>query len=397
MNFSSIDLFCHVIDNFGDAGVAYRFCREFRHAHPSCRVRLFIDDVSIIPGFQHTLRPQCTDWEKNDGNDFFVLDSSGLTDELCNSLGCADVLVELFGCHTPDSYLNRAIFATPLIINLEYLSAEPWIEGYHCKESLLASGSAKKFFFMPGFSEKSGGVLFNSLLRGRAKEIVADRLGYVRQLLARCRVNITLDADTMIGSVFTYERGFDTLLAELHRMGRQTLLLCFGQKSQLGMEQTLLRSGLEKKEGALLRSRNVDVVMMPFIAQHEYDALLYCTDFNLVRGEDSLVQAIVAGKPFIWNAYLQDDLYQQVKVDAFCSFASGFFDDEDVLTAYRDMMLAFNGADAETPYQTTNEQYALFFSNFKKIEHAAEKMCYFLTRNCNLVEKFSDFISEFNK
>jgi len=360
-------------------------------------VRLFIDDLSIISRFHHTPGSQGTGKWWDNGNDFLVVDSSRLTDELCESLGCADILVELFGCHTPDPYLNRAIFTTPLIINLEYLSAEPWIEGYHCKESLLASGTAKKFFFMPGFSEKSGGVLFNSLQRARAKEVVEDRLVYVRQLLLRSDVGITVNDDTMIGSVFTYERGFDTLLAELHRMGRQTLLLCFGQKSQLGMEHSLMRSGLEKREGAHLRSRNIDVVMMPFIAQQEYDALLYCTDFNLVRGEDSLVQAIVAAKPFVWNAYLQDDLYQQVKVDAFCSFASGFFNDDDLFTAYRDMMLAFNSANAETPYQTTDEQYALFFRNLKKIEHAVEKMCYFLTRNCNLVEKFSDFIREFNK
>jgi uncharacterized repeat protein (TIGR03837 family) len=47
--------------------------------------------------------------------------------------------------------------------------------------------------------------------------------------------------------------------------------------------------------------------LLPALAQVEYDLLLSTCDLNFVRGEDSLVRAIWAGQPWVWQIYPQDD------------------------------------------------------------------------------------------
>jgi uncharacterized repeat protein (TIGR03837 family) len=40
-------------------------------------------------------------------------------------------------------------------------------------------------------------------------------------------------------------------------------------------------------------------------------------NFNIVRGEDSFVRAQLAGKPFIWHIYPQEDRAHETKLAAF--------------------------------------------------------------------------------
>ena len=56
---------------------------------------------------------------------------------------------------------------------------------------------------------------------------------------------------------------------------------------------------------------------LPFVPQSEFDALLWASDLNFVRGEDSFVRAQWAAKPLVWHIYPQDDNAHHVKLDAF--------------------------------------------------------------------------------
>ena len=58
------------------------------------------------------------------------------------------------------------------------------------------------------------------------------------------------------------------------------------------------------------------------LTQHEFDHLLWCCDLNVVRGEDSLVRAIWAGKPFVWHIYQQHDNAHADKLSAFLDLIS---------------------------------------------------------------------------
>ncbi len=55
-------------------------------------------------------------------------------------------------------------------------------------------------------------------------------------------------------------------------------------------------------------------VELPWLTQTDYDRLLWACDLNFVRGEDSLVRALWAGAPFVWQIYAQDDGAHAVKL-----------------------------------------------------------------------------------
>jgi len=59
------------------------------------------------------------------------------------------------------------------------------------------------------------------------------------------------------------------------------------------------------------------VQVLPFVRQEQYDRLLWCCEFNAVRGEDSFVRAQWAGRPLLWHIYRQDEDIHLDKLDAF--------------------------------------------------------------------------------
>ena len=61
----------------------------------------------------------------------------------------------------------------------------------------------------------------------------------------------------------------------------------------------------------------LSISYLPLLSQTDFDHLLWACDINFVRGEDSIVRAIWAGKPFVWQIYPQDDGVHNVKLDAF--------------------------------------------------------------------------------
>ena len=56
---------------------------------------------------------------------------------------------------------------------------------------------------------------------------------------------------------------------------------------------------------------------LPWLTQADYDRLLWASDLNFVRGEDSLVRALWAGAPFVWQIYPQHDGAHAHKLLAF--------------------------------------------------------------------------------
>jgi uncharacterized repeat protein (TIGR03837 family) len=61
----------------------------------------------------------------------------------------------------------------------------------------------------------------------------------------------------------------------------------------------------------------LSILYLPQLPQTDFDHLLWSCDLNFVRGEDSLVRAIWAAKPFIWQIYPQHDGAHHAKLDAF--------------------------------------------------------------------------------
>ena len=302
------DIFCKVIDNFGDIGVAWRLAADL--AGRGHRVRLWVDDTTALawmaPGGCKNV--QVLPWAA-------CLDLTPATLEAHPT----DVLIESFGCDAAPEFIAacaRAAIANgrkPLWINLEYLSAERYVERCHGLPSPVASGVAAgwtKWFFYPGFTGATGGLLAEPALA--ARQAGFDRSAW----LAGHGIDA---AGKKLVSLFCYEPdALPGLLAQLARQGLN------GQPVRLlvaaGRAASAVRSAFTDEISRLGDSSGrklLSISFLPLLTQTDFDHLLWACDLNFVRGEDSLVRALWAGKPFVWHIYPQDDQVHLDKLDAF--------------------------------------------------------------------------------
>jgi uncharacterized repeat protein (TIGR03837 family) len=313
---------------------------------------------------------------------------------MLNEIGLADVLVEAFACRMPQIVMNSVSSKKRIIINLEHLSAEEWVSGYHKKESLLGIENVTKYFFMPGFTNDTGGILIDSNVEARKPWLRENQKAFIKDLVRVNEWKSIIDEADFIGSVFTYNRPFDSLVRDVGILGKKTFLLVFGEKSHAGMVATLDRFCAQQIDSNRYILGSTDIIFMPFVQQEDYDALLCCTDFNLVRGEDSLVRALLAEKPFVWNAYLQQDKYQQVKVSALLDFFKPWFKNFDrIMSDYQELMLQFNDRETENGNHATGECFLPFFENLPIFEAKMQMISYFMRKEGNLIRKFNEFLS----
>ncbi len=297
------DVFCQVIDNFGDVGVCWRLCADL--AARGHTVRLWLDDPQAL----HWMAPGALEgaW-----SGVSVCARSQASDpDVLAALAPAQIWVESFGCDLPEAFVatraQSSFSQPPLWINLEYLSAEAFVERCHRLPSPVMSGPAKgwtKYFFYPGFTPRTGGLLREpGLLHKRSAFGPAQR----RQWLRSHGVE---DRGEMLVSLFCYASApAERLLAQLSALDTRVHLLVTAGQAQSLVEQTLARTG--QTPGQL---RISDV---PLLSQTAFDTLLWACDLNFVRGEDSLVRALWAGRPCVWQIYPQDDGAHRLKLQAF--------------------------------------------------------------------------------
>lgn len=300
------DIFCQVIDNFGDVGVCWRLSADL--AARGHTVRLWLDDPQALPW----MAPGALegDWPAISVRPW----SEASNPAVLAALAPARVWVESFGCELPESFIAaRALGQVasdevpPVWINLEYLSAESFVERCHGLPSPVMSGPGKgwtKHFFYPGFTPRTGGLLREpGLLQKRsAFDQEARRQWLQRQGIA--------DHGEALVSLFCYASApVDRLLAQLRALDTPVHLLVTAGQARNVVEQALANK--PQAPGQLRIS------YFPLLPQTEFDALLWACDLNFVRGEDSLVRALWAGRPFVWQIYPQDDGAHRAKLDAF--------------------------------------------------------------------------------
>lgn len=298
----SWDIFCTVIDNYGDIGVCWRLARQLAAERQEV-VRLWVDDLSSFA----VLRPDAdpaADKQWIEGVE--VRHWRGdLADVVPHR-----VVVEAFGCNLPDGFLAAMAGQrpAPTWINLEYLSAEDWVEGCHGLSGKHPRTGLVRHFFFPGFTGRTGGLLREA---GQAARRAAfgetDRHTFLSALGLK-------QADGLLASLFCYENAaLPALLAHWSHASPLTLLVAEG-KPRRQVEQWL---GQPFAPGDLVRRGQLTLLALPFLNLDDYDRLLWCCDLNFVRGEDSFVRAQWATHPLIWHIYPQDDDAHRVKLDAF--------------------------------------------------------------------------------
>lgn len=285
------DLFGRVIDNHGDVGVCWRLAAQL--AARGDRVRLVLDDPSALAWMAPRGAPgvEVHRWPGAGA----PLDAPGA--KAADGPAGADVVVEAFGCDPPPGYVAalRALPRPPVWINLEYLSAEDYVERSHGLPSPQPGGLTKWFFF-PGFTPRTGGLLReDGLAEARA---AFRREAWLQALGAAPR------AGERVATLFCYANAaVPSLLRSL--ADRPTLLLLTPgpAQQQVPAADDALPPGLR-------------TFRLPWLEQPGFDRLLWSADLNFVRGEDSLVRAIWAGAPFVWQAYPQHDGAHRAKLEA---------------------------------------------------------------------------------
>ncbi|WP_339858417.1 elongation factor P maturation arginine rhamnosyltransferase EarP [Pseudohongiella acticola] len=374
-------IFCAIVDNFGDIGVCWRLARQLVRDYQQS-VTLMVDDWQTALSFVGRM----------DACLLSQLDEQGVRIvHWCDQAdGHADVspatiVVEAFGCALPDAVIARMAALTqasdnddsetgrasarPCWINLEYLSAEPWIESYHCQTSLqtmqsgagndrsLATVVLHKAFFFPGFTAASGGLLRERDLLAKHDQWQTTLAQTRSELLAwldvdsRAPVRVRRD-DAIWLSLFAYARQPGARQPGSPQSGNLALTSLFAALAEdpvpvlclvpvgnvLVDVADALGQPVVPDVGEVLKKGSLSVLVIPFLPLDDYDRLLSACDLNIVRGEDSFVRAQWAARPLVWHAYPQQQNSHLDKLDAFLAR----YGDTDVPENSEDSLMQFN-------------------------------------------------------
>ena len=300
------DIFCTSIDNFGDVGFSWRLARQLVNEH-GLEVRLWVDDLAIFSQIESAIDvDEDLQWLQ------------GV--EICSwrksfaEIEPADVVIETFACTLPDNYILAMadLPQQPVWINLEYLSAENWTLDCHCLPSFHPHLPLKKYFFFPGFVEGTGGLLLEkNLLPARVafNNTSQDKFWQELGLPSRREGELCI-------SLFCYDDAPIEELLSAWVISDVPIRVLVPQHSVNNAIGIFFGVDLPTA-GQVLQSGKLQVCIIPFLTQDNYDELLWACDINFVRGEDSFVRAQWAERVFIWNIYPQAEHSHRLKLEAY--------------------------------------------------------------------------------
>lgn len=277
------DVFCRVIDNWGDIGVCWRLASQL--AARGQRIRLWVDDPSALawmgPGALEGAWP---------GVEVLLWRAGPPAPHEPRPHPSCDVLVEAFGCEIEPARVQWLVGTAPrpVWLNLEYLSAEPYVERSHGLPSPIMAGPLAgwtKWFFYPGFTERTGGLLQDAADCHEAPAVQGP------------------GNDPAAGFLFCYE---PTALPDLARVSRE-----------LGLAWRVAAGRATQAVQRAADWQSLPCEFLPLMDQPAFDAELRHSSINFVRGEDSLCRALWAGQPLVWQLYPQHDGAHAAKLEAF--------------------------------------------------------------------------------
>ncbi|MBQ1832762.1 MAG: elongation factor P maturation arginine rhamnosyltransferase EarP [Treponema sp.] len=366
-------ILCKVVDNYGDIGFVYRLSRSLSEKYPDSELSLVVSNLASFSA----MAPKIKEVPYQKYNGWNILDWNASSE--CKSFfteNPAPLILECFQCGRPE-WLDEILFdknrtETVQIVNIEYLTAETWADDFHLLKSGTRSALVKKINFMPGFTEKTGGLVLD-------KEFM-ESLGNKKSALEKLRSGIVESsgndtAEKIISyfsenqdgkkyfniTVFAYEKNLEPLVSALSDFQTEQR-----KKAPDFSLNVFAANGLSFKSfsGAWEKyGKPFCMTPLPYMNQSAWDALLVLCDFNFIRGEDSFSRACLSGKPFIWNAYVQDEEFQIVKVRAFIDLIKKFFMEEKLekeFEDFNDAMLLYNKTENFNPGNEAAEAFVIF-------------------------------------
>ncbi len=356
----SWDIFCRVVDNYGDAAVCWRLARQLSLEHRGT-VRLWIDELQALQSL-------CPDVG-------VALDCQTVeTVEIrrwvpgANFGAAADIAVEAFGCGLPQSYVDAMVARDrrPVWIVLEYLSAEPWVVSHHRLPSPHPRLPLDRWFFFPGFVPGTGGVLREATLEPR-------RLAFVKDPDAGKRFWHKLGfsapkAGALAVSFFGYENPAVRDLLQAWAEGGREIVVAV-PRGRLRGDVCEFFGADDPADGTVLSKGRLEARFIPFLPQAVYDEFLWACDWNFVRGEDSVVRGQWAARPFTWQIYPQAERAHDAKLASFLDcYCAGM--DPGLEAPLRRFWSGWNGASKGTG--TIGEDWEALAARIAELQAHAE-------------------------
>lgn len=373
----NITILCKVVDNFGDIGFVYRLARAISDLSPDSRIRIVADNLKSFSLLSPEIDP-LKDEQTANGWKIFNWNAEKTCIEHFRK-NPPEIILECFQCGRPE-WLENLLFTEKIpniahIIMIDYLTAEPYAETFHKLKSLTRSARVQKVNFMPGFTNKTGGLVLDKPFVSALKEQNKQKAS-----------NIENRNEPFNVLFFGYPRDYSPAINALQNFGRTSriklnVLLAKGA----GFESFCSAyKNAERNEKDLFALEE-----LPFLSQIEWDALLAKTPLLFIRGEDSLSRACLCGVPFVWHAYPQSEEYQLVKVNALLDrmsvhFSAGNF--ETVKKCWR--LYNTPGAspkDVENALDDFLQSYGKLCGGFKDFSNS-------LLENGDLAEHLLEFI-----
>ncbi len=370
------DIFCNVVDNYGDIGIAWRLARGLAREH-GLDVQLWVDDLHAFQRIWPAISPDATEQT-----------CEGV--RVCAwripfaATGPAQVVIDAFGCSLPETYLAAMSVQSPppVWINLEYLSAEPWVAEHHGLPSPHPRLPLTRYFFFPGYTPDTGGLLAEADLAERRAAFVHSGLpAFWRELGLEAP-----QAGELRISLFAYENPALPDLLEAWATDTRPVT-CLVPEGRVIPQLAAWLSVPGLQAGEVHRRGALRLHILPFLDQDTYDHLLWACNFNFVRGEDSCVRAQWAARPMVWQAYPQDDHAHWDKTGALLAhYTEGL--EPEAAHAVSGMWRHWNGM---TEADSMAVCWAAWRGQQAAIEVHARAWCERLGRAGRLADKLVDF------
>ncbi len=410
----TIDILCKVVDNYGDIGVAFRLARTLSALPEAPRLRLVVDGLDSFAALEPAVDPrlqvqEVRGWLVADWRQRGPVPASFEAEP-------PSVVIECFACGRPD-WFEALLFddaryeegaRNRTIVNLEYLSAEPYADECHRLPSLTRSSSVRKHMFMPGFTAATGGLILDEPFAAACERYAGGaRFGERAGLLSRLEAagaelmespgeNEASEVTEEVGAIepaatrfwvplFSYERDYGQIVADLAAFGKRQPVLAL---AAAGKSQGCLLAAWEKA------GRPFPLMRLPLLPQEAWDEVLAAADFSIVRGEDSWARAALAGRPFLWQAYPQAERYQLVKVEAFLGRLRPWLGERAIggplAIAYR----ALNDRIADSPETIGGERLLEILTDYYALAFGFMDFSACLRNHGDLARNLMTFLSE---
>ena len=364
-----ITVLCKVVDNFGDIGVVWRLCcqlsNQIKKENFTSKINLIVDDLASFNKICNSVDSNKSFQIVENINIFNWNDEKLCYDEFSKNDGeNLSVILEVFQCGRP-AWMEKILFEEKLnrtvqIIMIDYLTAEKYAEDFHCLQSLTRSSKVQKVNFMPGFTNKTGGLIIDS-----EWEQLCD---YKNNKTLLC---------------FTYDRNWDALANACKKSNNIEKVLIAPGKGFESLKKSFYSN--------FIKDSNLKIEELSFMNQNEWDKMLKNCGVLFIRGEESMSRACLSGIPFVWHAYPQSDEYQLIKVRALLERMSVHFSVEDFKIIEK-VWILINSAESEVEQEEFEKAILDFFDNAEKLVYGFREFALDLRKNGDLCSNLMTFI-----